>query len=73
MILGEWEVWCRTDNEVTASCLGKEDSGLFKHFLPGGKLVSGARSGTAMEGTWTLTGDELLLVFEGGGMRLQEA
>lgn len=71
-ILGEWEVLCRTDKESTATCLGKEDDGLYKHFLPGGRLVSGARRGTSMTGTWTLTGDGLVLSFEGGGMHLQE-
>ena len=39
-ILGEWEVLCRTDSESKATCLGKENDGLYKHFLPGGQLVS---------------------------------
>lgn len=71
-LLGEWEVLCRTDEESTSSCIGKEDRGLYKTFLAGGKLVAGAREGISMDGTWRLTGDELVLAFEGGGMRLQE-
>lgn len=71
-ILGEWEVLCRTDKESTATCLGQENRGMYKTFLPGGKLVSGARTGISMDGAWTLTGDELVLAFEGGGMRIQE-
>jgi hypothetical protein len=72
-ILGEWEVLCRTDQEPTATCLGKEDRGMYKRFLAAGKLVSGAREGIAMHGTWTLTDGELVLAFEGGGMKLVEA
>lgn len=72
-ILGEWEVLCSTDKESTATCLGKEDQGLYKSFRAGGKLVSGARQGISMNGTWTLTDGELVLAFEGGGLRLREA
>lgn len=72
-ILGEWEVLCRTDKESTASCLGKENRGMYKIFRPGGGLVSGAREGAAWDGKWTLTGDALELVYEGGGLRVKEA
>ncbi len=71
-ILGDWEVLCRTDSASTATCLGKENDGLYKHFQPGGTLVAGAVGGTAMTGTWTLRGDELELAFEGGGLHLGE-
>lgn len=71
-ILGEWEVLCRTDEESTATCLGKEKHGLYKQFLAGGRLVGGAREGTTMEGRWTLAGDALTVTFEGGGLHLEE-
>lgn len=71
-LVGEWEVWCRTDVESTATCLGKEDHGLYKNFRPGGEVISGARRGTEMRGTWTLTGDELAVTFQGGGIQLTE-
>lgn len=64
-ILGEWEKLCATDKEIAATCPGKADDGLYKVFHPGGKLVSGARRGSAMTGTWTLTGDTLVLAFDG--------
>ena len=35
-ILGEWDVWCRTDAKAIATCIGKENDGLYKRFLPGG-------------------------------------
>ncbi len=71
-ILGDWEVWCRTDEEATATCLGKEDAGLFKRFRPGGALTAGSTQGTSMDGTWRLDGDSLTLEFTGGGLQLTE-
>ena len=71
-ILGEWEVLCRTDEEATATCLGREKRDQYKRFLPGGELVLGAHSGTSMTGTWTLQGDILGFAFTGGGMQLEE-
>ncbi|MDC0666185.1 hypothetical protein [Nannocystis radixulma] len=71
-ILGEWEIWCRTDSEATTSCLGQENRGLYKRFSPGGALEIGARPGASKAGTWTLAGDDLLLSLAGGGMHLDE-
>jgi hypothetical protein len=71
-ILGAWEVWCRTDQEPTATCLGREDAGLFKIFRAGGQLTAGARGGTSLDGRWTLDGDRLALAFTGGGLSLRE-
>ncbi|MBZ5715335.1 lipocalin family protein [Nannocystis pusilla] len=71
-ILGEWEVVCRTDQESTATCLGKEELGMYWNFRAGGQLVSGVRGRDPMEGTWALSGDQLTETFEGGSVRLEE-
>ena len=71
-ILGEWEVLCRTDQESTATCLGKEELGMYKNFRAGGLLVTGVRGRDPMEGSWALSGDQLTMLFAGGGVRLEE-
>jgi hypothetical protein len=71
-ILGEWEVLCRTDQESTATCLGKEELGMYKNFRAGGQMVSGVRKGEPMAGTWALSGDQLTVRVEGGGIRIEE-
>ena len=70
-VLGEWEVLCRTDSEAKGSCPGKEDDGLYKILRPGGELEAGSKKTHVVEhGHWQLTGDELELTEEGGGMKL---
>lgn len=72
-ILGEWDVWCRTDKEATSTCLGKEDFGLYKVFEPGGGFESGShQNGAHDRGSWSLDGDELVLTIEGGGLQETE-
>jgi hypothetical protein len=72
-IIGEWEVLCRVDDATKSSCLSKEDSGLYEIFQPGGALESGSRKTNVVEhGHWNLTGDQLVLTVEGGGMRLTD-
>lgn len=71
-LLGEWETLCFTDKESTSTCPGKDDHGLYMSFRPGGKLVRGAGQNTPWDGKWTLTGDTLEIVFEGGGIRIKE-
>ena len=71
-ILGRWDVWCRTDDPKTSTCLGKEDTGLYKIFEQGGALTTGATNGISQQGRWSLSGERLTLTLSGGGMELVE-
>ena len=73
-LVGEWEVWCRTDKESTSTCLGKESDGIYKRFDPGGRVAVGARGqgGGESTGSWSLHGDVLTLVFSAGGFTSEE-
>ena len=66
-IVGAWDVWCATDDEAKASCLGKDDMKLVKTFNADGtvELSVDGRGDPPMIGKWTLTGSELELAFEG--------
>jgi hypothetical protein len=71
-ILGEWEIVCRTDDEATSECIGREQTVFIKLFQPDGTIEASAVGGSSMSGQWSLVGGELEIVFEGGGMRLEE-
>ncbi len=72
-ILGAWEVWCATDKETTSTCRGKDDHALVKTFTADGKVaLSGGAGGPPMIGAWRLTGDQLDIIYSGGGLSLQE-
>ncbi len=66
-IVGAWDVWCATDDEAKASCLGKDDAKLVKTFKADGtvELSVDGRGDSPMIGKWTVKGSELELAFEG--------
>lgn len=72
-IVGEWDEWCHTDKQLTSTCLGKDDFGLYKVFEPGGGLEAGShKTGVRDHGSWSLSGDEVVLTFDGGDTQLTE-
>src|ERR1700683_408335 len=66
-IVGEWDIWCTTDTEAKARCLGKDDSNLVKTFAADGSVeIRAARRGDPpMIGTWTVNGSNVVLAFAG--------
>lgn len=73
-IIGEWDEWCRIDNETKSTCPDKILTNVHHSFKPDGTiaLTVPGHDDAPMRGTWKLKGDELTFTFGDGSGGLTE-
>jgi hypothetical protein len=67
-ILGEWDEWCRIDNEARSTCRDKITTNVHHTFKPDGtlELAMPGHDGPPMRGTWKLQRDQVTFTFGDG-------